>query len=71
MATEGISSSTPVSTPSRPSAAERNRAQDARAEQDRVQQQEQSQRAAQEARQREPVVNTQGQTTGRVLNERA
>jgi hypothetical protein len=72
MATEGISSSTPVSPPPRA-----NRAQEFRAEQERVQN-EQSQRESQaaqaaerEARQREPVVNTQGQTTGRIVNERA
>jgi hypothetical protein len=75
MATEGISSSTPVSTPARSSAP--NRAQEFRAEQQRVQN-EQAQRESQatqaaerEARQREPVVNTQGQTTGRLVNERA
>jgi len=78
MATEGISSSTPVSPPPRANAS--NRAQEFRAEQQRVQN-EQSQREAQaaqaaqaaerEARQREPVVNTQGQTTGRIVNERA
>ena len=75
MATEGISSSTPVSPPPRANAT--NRAQEFRAEQERVQN-EQSQRESQaaqaaerEARQREPVVNTQGQTTGRIVNERA
>lgn len=73
MATEGISSSTPISAPPRPSAADTRRADEARAEQERVQQ-EQAQneaRQAQEARQREPVVNTQGQTTGRIVNETA
>jgi hypothetical protein len=75
MATEGISSSTPVSAPPRANA--NNRAQEVRAEQQRVQD-EQAQREAQarqaaerEARQREPVVNTQGQTTGRLLNVQA
>ena len=75
MATEGISSSSPVSAPPRANAT--NRAQEFRAEQQRVQN-EQTQREAQatqaaerEARQREPVVNTQGQTTGRIVNERA
>lgn len=72
MATEGISSSTPVSPPPRANAS--NRAQEFRAEQERVQNeqsQRESQAAEREARQREPVVNTQGQTTGRILNERA
>jgi hypothetical protein len=75
MATEGISSSTPVSPSPRNNAT--NRAQEFRAEQQRVQN-EQTQRESQaaqaaerEARQREPVVNTQGQTTGRIVNERA
>ncbi|QKO21924.1 hypothetical protein [Rhodoferax sp. BAB1] len=75
MATEGISSSTPVSAPPRANTA--NRAQEFRAEQQRVQN-EQAQRESQasqaaerEARQREPVVNTQGQTTGRLVNEKA
>jgi hypothetical protein len=74
MATEGISSSTRTAPP--PSSAN-NRIQEQRAEQQRVQN-EQAQREAQaaqaaerQARQREPVVNTQGQTTGRLLNERA
>jgi len=78
MATEGISSSNTVSAPPRrPSAAEVNRAQEFRAEQQRVQEQQsqreaqQAQAAAREARQREPVVNTQGQTTGRLVNEKA
>jgi hypothetical protein len=71
MATEGISSSTPISAPPRPSAAERNRAEDVRAEQERVQQDEAAAQQAQQARQREPVVNTQGQTTGRIVNETA
>ncbi|MEK9952541.1 MAG: hypothetical protein VW687_10335 [Curvibacter sp.] len=72
MATEGISSSPSVSPPPRNNAA--SRAQEFRAEQQRVQN-EQAQREAQaaerQARQREPVVNTQGQTTGRIVNERA
>lgn len=75
MATEGISNSNPVSTPARTNAA--NRSQELRAEQQRVQN-EQAQREAQaaqaaerQARQREPVVNTQGQTTGRLVNEKA
>jgi len=75
MATEGISSSIPVASPPRANTA--NRAQEFRAEQQRVQN-EQAQRESQatqaaerEARQREPVVNTQGQTTGRLVNERA
>lgn len=75
MATEGISSSTSVSPPPRTNAS--NRAQEFRAEQQRVRN-EQAQRESQatqaaerEARQREPVVNTQGQTTGRIVNERA
>ena len=75
MATEGISSSTPAAPPPRSNAS--NRIQEQRAEQQRVQN-EQAQREAQaaqaaerQARQREPVVNTQGQTTGRLLNERA
>ena len=73
MATEGISSSTPVSAPPRPSAADNRRVEEARVERERVQQ-EQTQneaRQAQEARQREPVVNTQGQTTGRIVNTTA
>jgi len=75
MATEGISSSTTVSAPPRANTA--NRAQEFRAEQQRVQEQQsqreaqQAQAAAREARQREPVVNTQGQTTGRLVNEKA
>ena len=44
---------------------ERNRAQEYRAEQ------EQQQQRAQQNRPKEPVVNTQGQTTGRIVNERA
>ena len=73
MATEGISSNTTVSAPPRPNAANTRRADEARVERQRVQQ-EQSQnetRQAQEARQREPVVNTQGQTTGRIVNTTA
>jgi len=69
---EVTASTSSVSAPPKPRAAERNRAQEFRAEQERVQQ-EQAQRQAQEARQRqrEPVVNTQGQTTGRLVNEKA
>lgn len=75
MATAGISSSTPASAPPRPNAA--NRAQEFRAEQQRVQDEQtqreaqQAQAAAEQARQREPVLNTQGQTTGRLVNEKA
>ncbi|MCA3237268.1 MAG: hypothetical protein ACK5RC_10040 [Curvibacter sp.] len=75
MATEGISTLNRPAPPSRTDA--NNRIQEQRAEQQRVQK-EQAQREAQaaqaaerQARQREPVVNTQGQTTGRLLNERA
>jgi hypothetical protein len=51
--------------PAPPRQPERNRAQEYRAEQ------ELQQRRAQQNRPKEPVVNTQGQTTGRILNEKA
>ncbi len=70
MATEGISSSTPVAPPPRNNAPERNnRAQEYRAEQAQLQQR--AQRQEESNRPKEPVVNTQGQTTGRIVNEKA
>jgi hypothetical protein len=47
---------------------ERNRAQEYRAEQAQLQERV---RQREEVRRQEPVVNTQGQATGRILNERA
>lgn len=55
-----------VAAPPQPRQPERNRAQEYRAEQEQAQQ-----RRAQQERAQHPVVNTQGQTTGRLLNEKA
>lgn len=62
------SATSTVATPPKPRAPERNRAQEYRAEQE--QQQQRTQRQA-ETRPKEPVVNTQGQTTGRIVNVKA
>ena len=69
-----VTSSTAVSAPpkartqERTQAVERNRAEEFRAEQERLQQRAQREEAG---RKPEPVVNTQGQATGRLLNVKA
>lgn len=65
---EVSSSTSSVSRPPQPRASERNRAQEYRAEQEQPQQRAQKQ---EDVRKKEPVVNTQGQTTGRVVNTKA
>jgi hypothetical protein len=54
-----------VTAPPKPRQPERNRAQEYRAEQEQQQQRTQRQ---EEPKKKEPVVNTQGQATGRLLN---
>lgn len=66
---EVTSSTSSVTAPPKPRAPERNRAAEFRAEQDQQQQRVQRQEASNKPK--EPVVNTQGQTTGRILNEKA
>lgn len=61
-------STSSVSAPPKPRTPERNRAQEYRAEQEQLQQRAQRQ---EENRKKEPVVNTQGQTTGRIVNVKA
>lgn len=71
MATEISSATSSISAPPKPRPAEApqvNRAQEYRAEQEQLQQRAQRQ---EESRKPDPVVNTQGQTTGRIVNERA
>lgn len=65
---EVSSATTPVSAPPKPREPQVNRAQEFRAEQERLQQAAQRQEASNKP---EPVVNTQGQTTGRLVNEKA
>jgi hypothetical protein len=65
---EVTASTSSVSAPPKPRAPERNRAAEYRAEQEQLQQRAQRQ---EESRKPEPVVNTQGQTTGRIVNTRA
>lgn len=57
-----------VSAPPKPREPQVNRAQEFRAEQERLAERAQRQEAANKP---EPVVNTQGQTTGRIVNEKA
>jgi hypothetical protein len=64
-----VTSSSNVSAPPKPRAPERNRAAEYRAEQEQLQQRAQRQEAGN--RPKEPVVNPQGQTTGRLVNEKA
>lgn len=66
---EVTSSTASVYAPPKPRAPERNRAAEFRAEQD--QQQQRAQRQAESNKPKAPVVNTQGQTTGRLVNEKA
>ncbi len=66
---EVTSSTSTVSAPPKPRAPERNRAAEYRAEQEQIQQRAQRQEASNKPK--EPVVNTQGQTTGRLVNEKA
>ncbi len=66
---EVTSSTSSVYTAPKPRAPERNRAAEFRAEQE--QQQQRVQRQAESNKPKEPVVNTQGQTTGRLVNEKA
>lgn len=68
MATEISSATSSISAPPRPREPQANRAQEYRAEQEQLQQRAQRQ---EESRKPDPVVNTQGQTTGRIVNERA
>ncbi len=68
MATEISSATSSISAPPRPREPQVNRAQEYRAEQEQLQQRAQRQ---EESRKPDPVVNTQGQTTGRIVNERA
>ncbi len=68
MATEISSATSSISAPPRPREPQVNRGQEYRAEQEQLQQRAQRQ---EESRKPDPVVNTQGQTTGRIVNERA
>ena len=65
---EVTSSASRVSSPPAPRPPERDRAQEYRVEQERLQQRAQRQ---EEGRKQEPVLNTQGQTTGRIVNAKA
>lgn len=69
MANEISSATRTVSAPPKPRPPERDRAAEFRTEQQ--QQQQRVQRQTESNRPKEPVVNPQGQTTGRILNEKA